>query len=453
MTVKTKIATTLLTAGLIAGPVVSHAAFEMSQAERSLLLQEFSAASPKDMNHINMPNPTITLFSAKVHGLGNCEGNVGFTVTNAFTDGTLQKVWSRFTEILKGMVSKGGLIYLAGLYVERSNPNLYQLITNGIDLGIEDFLSGVASCEAMGNALMTSDAAGELIKYQKEAAYSVYTEQLIEDMWSDGKDIDVNGVINGKIKTGINEGVDWLTGKAGGSDNQPIRIVADSAQYGWCYMRGIKKEDCVSTQKTIDVDQADDSDYNQMVILTVGETLEDAIAVAQQVLGSKSIRLCDNCDTLSKEGKGAMSYLQNHKVSVYIKLKENYTKSPQLITDEDYKQMGAPGAIEVRFIHMQSFRVLSSDPEILDLYLAGVAFDVAYARTMFLLSELDVAFAQIEYNADITDAPRQQVSNYRAMIKSERERLITYYESRNYKPQQYVNRLLEVTTESGIKPR
>lgn len=198
---------------LVAALPMNALASTISDAEKAKLRLEFAPAMTGEEVKYVPPMQNITLYGAKVTGLDSCDGDISFAITNAFTDGTLSNIYENFEEILEEMVSTDALIYIASLYVQKANPGLYQLINDGISLSLDDFLSGMGSCESISEALVSQMPKPDLsTEATGVAKYNAMLSESASEMSDKYSDVDLTEY----MKTGLDEyaaetGFTWIS--------------------------------------------------------------------------------------------------------------------------------------------------------------------------------------------------------------------------------------------------
>ncbi|EGQ9284591.1 hypothetical protein F7U66_01790 [Vibrio parahaemolyticus] len=445
-----KIKKLALVMALSSAPFTASAVVSLDVGQRDMLEHTFVGASPEWLDSL-MPAKN-TVLRGRFRGAGSCRGNVGVSIANAFTDGRFKEMYEEAPGVVRGLVSKEGAIYLSTLFVQKSNPNLYEFLTEGFNLGFADFLDGVRSCEALGDTLMQSSVMSDL----SSAATMTSVERMATGEYDWGEDITK---YREKLDEATSEGVKWFFGDeddgskmAGGETTPPISVVTDSVVVGSCLNRGVETEVCDEDVPSSlpEADEKKESPYNRMLRVTFGEEVKDIREVAQEILGEKSIRICTGCDTSTQEGRGAQAFLDRHKKDIYEKLGEIYYRDPEDISDKEYEDVSAPGAINVTYTHLRGLQLLQGDAHSQRVYSTGLAFDVSYLRTMFALDELERAFAATLLDGKTAaSGMTSEIRTYRDLVRSERERLERHYRERGYTPQGYAKKLLALTIASA----
>ncbi|MCY9874556.1 hypothetical protein [Vibrio barjaei] len=380
-----KIINVLLASSIAMNSMAVHASSISTKSEIQKL--EMTVSAPDILSSDGTSYPRVTLFSAKVNPPTNCNGEVSVTIANAFTDGTLQKIWADFQDIIGSLISSGGAIYLASLYISKANPQLYQLITNGIDLGFEDFLSAVGKCEDIMKSLMDTDAADALVAAGQNSMFTKMTEAAATN-WSE----DIKKVTE-TIGEAPNEGFKWFEqlgkDKAGGDTQEPANLFGDTIRIGWCVMRGLSKETCDPSKDQKDAASADDQYENKgMHKVIFGEgSMEDYSDVAIFLIGDTKFSTCIGCDNVSIESKGAKAFFDKQVGIVSDAIRLILSKRPSDITEQMFTNASAPGHIDFDIKYFNAFKRIP-DEITKARYVKMVAYDVAFIRTEYAVSEV-----------------------------------------------------------------
>ncbi|WP_408741616.1 integrating conjugative element protein [Vibrio mediterranei] len=200
----------------------------------SLFLPAFSAtAKSTDALHYAIGGgPVISLPARENHILPRYLGvgwdmnlqcgmlDPGVTVKNqlnGITDGFQDMMGSMLTNATSAVMS------LPGYYLQKKDPGLYDMLTNGVLQGKFDFDNGRTSCEAMTETMgeMTPDSA-----YSALARAQKWTEAV--------KSGDAVRAKNEVLDDMGDSGITWVGGiKAGGRNQPAINVTTDVAEAGF----------------------------------------------------------------------------------------------------------------------------------------------------------------------------------------------------------------------------
>lgn len=406
----------------------------------------------KNASTYTPPMPKLTLMSAKIVAPTSCKGNFKLAITNAFTDGTLKRIYENFDEILKQLISKDGLIYLASLYVSKSNPSLWQLIQEGIDLSVTDFLSGMASCEAMANSIIENVADDTVIEMQRQTTLNKIIEEnaqrAIDEDWNH---ISVDEVFKKGAEKAAENGLDIFGGKKGGEGQPALDIVTDTLSIGWCIYRGFTKNECIAS-KNKDVKKLTDSKESGSKVLKDVPSFNEA---AEMLLGNSHISICNGCKTINTSPKEAKHYLLRVQKIFEAKIINLSLKNINSITDAEYKSVSINNSIVADANYFRNLALLNHDADLKADYIAGWAFDMAYFETMTILTMLESSALAAMNTDDVAKAGLvAQYDRQLTQINFRRRELAEFVDKNNYVPRMYVTALLQVTdrVSQGLSP-
>jgi integrating conjugative element protein (TIGR03755 family) len=207
-------------------------------------------------------------------------GNMSLTHTlqnqlNGVTEGFQQIMGSVMQNATQAVMS------LPALIIQRANPGLYELLSNGVMQGRIDFDRSKLTCQAMADKMAdTVDQAawGALAKHQE-------LQGNLEQPAADA----VAAVKNTESQNG-NNGVSWVGGqKAGGLGQVPIRVTRDvvHAGYNLLHNRPVNDRSAVASSACL----------GGAICQTWSSPQEEA-EWAVRVLGDSEVATCDTCETL-----------------------------------------------------------------------------------------------------------------------------------------------------------
>jgi len=201
-----------------------------------------------------------------------------------------------FQNIMTSVVSNAtsAVASLPALILQRANPALYNLITNGILQARLDFDRSKGTCRAIADKM--ADVAGNQMGWGKLAEGQAMTQTLAGNT-------DAVSAIEQVEKKGGNDGVTWVGGdRAGGSGQKPIRIVSDVAKAGYNLLNKRSSGDNSSISKET---------CNNGLICNVWSSPEEATIFANRVLGEQQQQTCDSCQkTVTSAGVGLTPLIQ-----------------------------------------------------------------------------------------------------------------------------------------------
>ncbi|WP_122339468.1 integrating conjugative element protein [Pseudomonas caricapapayae] len=221
-------------------------------------------------------------------------GNMSLTST---LQNQLNGATSGFQTIMSNVIQSatGAVASLPALIIQRANPALYNLLSNGILQARVDFDRSQLTCRSMGEKM--ANAASEQMGWT-QIAQGQAMKQSVEATGGDA----VASVTQADA-TGGDVGVPWIGGTfAGGSNQQPIRIVADVTKAGY---------NLLHNRAVDDTSPISESDCEEGLICGTWASPEAATSFAVRVLGEEEQRTCKDCTrTTTRPGVGLTPLIQ-----------------------------------------------------------------------------------------------------------------------------------------------
>lgn len=200
---------------------VAHA-----QAADSLYYQ-IGGASPFSISAGRGHDPLATGIGVRWNVDASC-GNfdIGATVSNQ-----LNGITDGFQNMMGNVVqnAQGAVASLPAMIIQRSNPGLYDLLSNGVLQGRVDFDRSKLSCQNMADG-MADMVMGQGLQQMAIAENWQATAQTNSDAVSAQEAVE---------ETGGDNGVTWVGGqKRGGRNQDPMNVVKDTAKAGYNLLHG-----------------------------------------------------------------------------------------------------------------------------------------------------------------------------------------------------------------------
>ncbi|VFR32035.1 FIG00460544: hypothetical protein [plant metagenome] len=182
---------------------------------------------------------------------------------------------------------------LPALIIQRADPGLYNLLTNGVLQARLDFDRSKMTCRAIANRM--ADAAGGQMGWD-QIAEGMALRQAVASTDA------VSAIDEAEANRG-NNGVPWVGGgNAGGAGQRPVRVVGDVTRAGYNLLNGRDVGDTASI---------DPSSCNGNLACQTWRSPEDAAAWAVRVLGEQEQRTCESCvKTTTTPGVGLTPLIQ-----------------------------------------------------------------------------------------------------------------------------------------------
>lgn len=450
-----KIVTLMALAGALCVSNTALANTSNSANDKAKMNLFFGTSAIGKSSDYTPPLPRLTLMSGKVVAPNSCNGDVSFAVTNAFTDGTLKRIYENFDEILSSLMSKGGLIYMASLYISQSNPHFYQLITEGIGVSITDFLSQMGSCEAIANSLvdnvMTNEDINPVYEIQKNSRLNKIIETNAESQLGLWKDVKVEDVYKKGADEAAQRGFTIFGRQKAGDGQDALDVVNDVLQVGWCVYRGFTKEECEKYRES-KPDELIDSDHLASKVIKDANGINEA---GMRLVGNSYISVCSGCDTITTPPQDAVEYLTDLQSIFAARISNVAVKNINTVTSEEYQSVSSGYSIVADANYLRNLAVLENDPEVRRQFIDGWAYDLAYYEILQVISLVRQSIKGAESTSDIQTAGLS--AQMQTMLKQLDRRVVeieNYNASTNYKPRMYVVALLSVgdRVSKGLAP-
>lgn len=407
----------------------------------------------------------ITLLGARVTGLDSCDGDIGLTITNAFTDGTLMKIYENFASIVSAMISVGGLIYLSSLYLQKSNPGLYNLITNGVNLGVDDFLSGIASCEAILSAASTyipdeAIAAGKVtviedaIKGAKENGIDLSEIDITDFMSAEPDNVSPEDII-AKGKSFYDEDGKPSTVAGEDSESPVVSFIKAGAAAGYCILRGVDKSDCDAQGRHEEAGSfSADIVSHPMFNIMFGDDEDDYMAniqdMATKIYGEILYTDCEDCNAVNQPGMGIQRFFESQVADIASDISTRVNSSLTTMTTAKINEISAPNAIIVDMPYIQAIKMYEDRPSIQIMMIKGLAVEVAYHRIIYVSTLMAQVFQAMMTDEKTVNAKYQgQYKTFLTQNKDEYQMFIQKTQSMGFVPGRIAKLILSMSDGEG----
>ncbi|WP_275286854.1 hypothetical protein [Halomonas elongata] len=315
--------------------------------------------------------------------------DIGATVSNqlnGLTDG--------FQNMMGDVVQNatGAVASLPAMIIQRSNPALYDLLTNGVLQGRMDFDKSKLSCQRMSEALADATIGGQM------------QQSAMAENWQDIASSNPDAVAaqeEAEAEAG-NAGRTWVGGqKRGGSGQAPMRVVEDTAKAGYNLLHG--RTDTTSNASvsgggggwgSVATSNGDwvggggiaggsgsggsgsGSDCKGGMC-TIWGSPEEAAEWTKKIVGDTELRSCDGCEkSESVAGTGLIRELEDEQQSIHQNLVEMLNGSK--ITQDKLNDVSAGNGLAVSRGVIEAMRTDPQGP----LLAQRLASEMALARTL-----------------------------------------------------------------------
>jgi integrating conjugative element protein (TIGR03755 family) len=230
----------------------------------------------------------------------------------------LNGITNGFQTIMSNVIQNAtaAVASLPALIIQRADPGLYNLLTNGILQARLDFDRSKLTCRAMAEKM--ADVAGGQVGWSQIADGMVLKQAVAN--------ADAVSAIEQTETSRGNEGVTWVGGEnAGGSGQRPIRVVSDVVSAGYNLVNGRDVDDTSSIAP---------GNCGGNLTCETWNSPAAASAWAVRVLGEQEQRTCETCTkTVTTPGGGLTPLIQEEYETKLEALQELITGSRSLSID------------------------------------------------------------------------------------------------------------------------
>jgi integrating conjugative element protein (TIGR03755 family) len=220
-------------------------------------------------------------------------GNMSITTT---LQNQLNGLTNGFQAIMSSVIQNAtaAVASLPALIIQRADPGLYNLLTNGVLQARLDFDRSKMTCRAIANRM--ADMAGGQTSWDQLSEGIAMRDAVSAN--GDG----VASVEQAESNKG-NNGVPWVGGaSAGGASQSSIKVVGDVTRAGYNLLNSRSVSDTSSIPRA--------SCGNRLTCQTWSSP-DDAAAFATRVLGEREQRTCESCTkTQTTPGVGLTPVIQ-----------------------------------------------------------------------------------------------------------------------------------------------
>jgi integrating conjugative element protein (TIGR03755 family) len=240
--------------------------------------------------------PASSMYSIGVGAGWNSNLICGDMSITATLQNQLNGITQGFQNIMSSVIQNAtqAVASLPALIIQRADPGLYNLLTNGVLQARLDFDRSKLTCRAIAEKM--ADAAGG------QAGWGQLSEGFtLKNAVSSGNDDAVAAVEEAEGDKG-NNGVTWVGGDNAGGENQPpVRVVGDTTRAGYNLLNG----------RAATETGAMSGGACTNLICRAWPSPGAASAWATRVLGEREQRTCDTCTkTQTTPGVGLMPLIQ-----------------------------------------------------------------------------------------------------------------------------------------------
>ncbi|WP_061561425.1 integrating conjugative element protein [Pseudomonas citronellolis] len=335
--------------------------------------------------------------ASSMHGLGVGVGwNNNLICGNMSLSTTIQNqlngLTNGFQTIMSSVIQNAtsAVASLPALIIQRADPGLYNLLTNGVLQARLDFDRSKLTCRSMADK-MASTAGGQLGWDQLAEGMALKQAVASHDA--------VSAVEQAETSHG-NDGVPWVGGdNAGGSGQRPIRIVSDVTRAGYNLVNG---------RDATDGSSIDTSQCGGNLACQTWSSPDAAANWAVRVLGEQEQRTCEACTkSVATPGVGLPPLIQEEYEAKLEALQQLVAGSRTM----SIKNLQAAGSSSLP-ITRGVIEALRDEPD-QDLLARRLASEVALASVLekALLLQRTLLTGRKEPNVAANDLAQKAVSN------------------------------------------
>lgn len=284
-------------------------------------------------------------------------GDMSLTTT---LQNQLNGVTNGFKSIMSNVIQNAtsAVASLPALIIQRADPGLYNLLTNGVLQARLDFDRSKLTCRAMANRM--ADMAGGQLGW----------DQLAEGMalkTAVGSQDAVAAVEQAESSKG-NEGVPWVGGdNAGGSGQPPVKVVSDVTRAGYNLVNGRDVSDNAAISP---------SDCGSLSC-QIWASPDEAAAWATRVLGEQEQRTCEHCTKTQTTPGVGLSPLIQEEYDAKLQVLQDLLRGTEPTTFENLQAAGSASLPVTRGV----IEALRDEPD-QDVLARRLASEVALASVL-----------------------------------------------------------------------
>ncbi|AWX14732.1 integrating conjugative element protein [Mergibacter septicus] len=333
--------------------------------------------------------------------------NANLTCGNFDIKTTVRNQLNNATEGFKDLMGNiiqsatGAVASLPAMVIQRANPQLYDLLTNGVLQGKLDFANAKTSCEAL------SKKAGD---YIDDNGWNIIAkkENLQEKIQSSGGDA-VRATKNADKEDG-EKGITWIGGqKRGGRGQQPINVILDTAKAGFNILNG----------RTPTSNASVTTSSCSGLLCETWKNPREASEWLTEVIGDRTINTCNQCgQEKSRAGTGLSPLIEKETKSVSEKLSK--VLHERVPSTEDLKSVSSASIPVTRGL----IEALKEDPD--QIVLSNrLASEIAVSRILekAILARRTLLAGMREPNVAVNEKAQKELEKSLMLIDREIEQI------------------------------
>lgn len=243
-------------------------------------------------------------------------------------------------DIVQG--ASGAVASLPALIIQRANPGLYELLSNGVLQGRIDFDRSKLTCKGM------LDQVGSYMD-----STGLETLAKAESMGDAVKSTDGDAVaaVEKAEERGTENGVEWMGEKRGGVNQQPLRLTEDVAKRAFNTMNGRTGN---NTSKVTT------AQCNGAAICSLWSSPQEAAEFATTVVGEAEVMTCkDGCDPANISAGTGLLHMADEVYEKKAEVMERLLTQGDEISEQDLAELSTP----MLPVSRQVIMALRDDPD------------------------------------------------------------------------------------------
>jgi len=325
----------------------------------------------------------------------------------------LNGITNGFQNIMSNVIQNAtsAVASLPALIIQRADPGLYNLLTNGVLQARLDFDRSKLTCRAMGERM--ADIAGGQVGWDR-----LSEGMALKDVVRSGN-TDAVAAVEKAEKSRGNNGVPWVGGSnAGGSGQRSIKVVSDVTRAGY---------NLLSSRGATETSSISASVCGDRQTCRVWSSPQAAASWATRVLGEREQRTCEQCTkTQTTPGVGLTPMIQEEYV-IKVKALQALVSGAKPTTLANLEEAGSASLPITRGV----IEALRDEPD-QDLLGQRLASEVALTSVLekALLLQRTLLAGKKEPNVSANDLAVQAVDQESAALAQEINNLKTELELR-----------------------
>nr|WP_270955566.1 integrating conjugative element protein [Burkholderia pseudomallei] len=325
-------------------------------------------------------------------------GNLSLSTTlQNQLNGVTQGFQTIMSQVIQNATS--AVASLPALIIQRADPGLYNLLTNGILQARLDFDRSKATCRAMADKM--ADLAGGAMGWGQIAQGQALKTAV-------GGNTDAVAVTEQAESQRGNDGVPWVGGgSAGGARQTSIKVVGDVTRAGYNLLNG---------RSVTDTSPIDPGTCGKRLTCATWSSPDAAAKWATRVLGEQEARTCDDCTSAQTTPGVGLTPLIQEEYDTKLQALQDLVTGAKPTTLANLEAAGSDALPVTRGV----VEALRDEPDQL-LLMQRLASEVALSSILekALLLQRTLLTGSQEPNVAVTRIAEQAISRDNATLEQE----------------------------------